>query len=78
MKAACVLPAPDGLTEDLMNKAVYELNKLGRITDSPITGEGAVEVFIVPWQMNPDGASKEMLFLRFVANLVPSLGGPNV
>lgn len=40
MKAACVLPAPDGLTEDLMNKAVYELNKLGRITDSPITGGG--------------------------------------
>ena len=71
MKAAVALPAPDGLTEDLMGQAIYELNKLGTIMPHPISGEGAVEVFELPREMNPPGAPKELKFLRFVADLIP-------
>ena len=71
MKAAVALPAPEGLTEDLMGKAIYELNKLGTIIPNPISGEGAVEVYELPREMNPLGAPRELKFLRFVADLIP-------
>lgn len=71
MKAAVALPAPEGLTEDLMGQAIYELNKLGTIMPHPINGEGAIEVFDLPSEMNPEGAPKELKFLRFVADLIP-------
>ncbi|QGH80602.1 hypothetical protein SEA_RAHALELUJAH_42 [Mycobacterium phage Rahalelujah] len=71
MKAAVALPAPDGLTDELTGKALYELNKLGTIMPHPISGEGAVEVFVVPKDMNPPGAPKDLTFLRFVADLMP-------
>lgn len=71
MKAAVALHAPEGLTDDLVGRATYELNKLGTIMPNPLSGEGAVEVFTVPAEMNPPGAPKGALFLRFVADLIP-------
>ncbi|QFG11556.1 hypothetical protein PBI_BOGOSYJAY_43 [Mycobacterium phage BogosyJay] len=71
MKAGVALPAPNGLTEELIGKAVYELNKLGTIMPNPLSGEGAVEVFVVPNDMRPEGAPKDLTFLRFVADLMP-------
>ncbi|QLF84611.1 hypothetical protein SEA_GAIL_47 [Mycobacterium phage Gail] len=69
MKAAVALPAPEGLTEELMGKAIYELNKLGTIEEGPVGG--AIEVFTIPDEMKPPGAPKELPFLRFVASLIP-------
>ncbi|QGH78045.1 hypothetical protein SEA_LONEWOLF_44 [Mycobacterium phage LoneWolf] len=74
MKAGVALPAPNGLTEELIGKAAYELNKLGTIMPNPLSGEGAIEVFIVPDDMRPAGAPKELKFLRFVADLMPYVG----
>ncbi|QBP29332.1 hypothetical protein SEA_SHYGU2_42 [Mycobacterium phage Shygu2] len=71
MKAAVALPAPDGLTEELMGKAIYELNKLGTIMPNPLSGEGALEVYLIPDAMKPEGAPKDLTFLRFVADLMP-------
>ncbi|AFF28377.1 hypothetical protein FDI09_gp55 [Mycobacterium phage Twister] len=71
MKAAVALPAPEGLTEELLGKAIYELNKLGTIMPHPISGEGAIEVFLIADAMKPAGAPKELPFLRFVADLIP-------
>ncbi|QXO13879.1 hypothetical protein SEA_LOCHMONSTER_44 [Mycobacterium phage LochMonster] len=71
MKAAVALPAPNGLTEELMGKAIYELNKLGTIMPHPLSGEGALEVYLIPDAMKPAGAPKELTFLRFVADLMP-------
>ncbi|QFG12543.1 hypothetical protein PBI_TOAKA_43 [Mycobacterium phage Toaka] len=71
MKAAVALPAPNGLTEDLIGQAAYELNKLGTIMPNPLNGEGAIEVFTVPTDMRPAGAPKGLVFLRFVADLMP-------
>ncbi|QBP30522.1 hypothetical protein SEA_CHARM_41 [Mycobacterium phage Charm] len=71
MKAAVVLPAPDGMTDDLVGKALYELGKLGTVMPHPISGEGAVEVFLVPKEMRPTGAPKDLTFIRFVADLMP-------
>ncbi|AFU20495.1 hypothetical protein ARTURO_42 [Mycobacterium phage Arturo] len=71
MKAAVALPAPDGLTEELMGKAIYELNKLGTIMPHPLSGEGALEVYLIPDAMKPAGAPKDLTFLRFVADLMP-------
>ncbi|QGJ88797.1 hypothetical protein SEA_YECEY3_45 [Mycobacterium phage Yecey3] len=71
MKAAVALPAPDGLTQELVGKATYELGKLGTIMPHPISGEGAIEVFIIPQDMRPAGAPKDLVFLRFVADLMP-------
>ncbi|AER49884.1 hypothetical protein LHTSCC_45 [Mycobacterium phage LHTSCC] len=74
MKAAVALPAPDGLTEELMGRAIYELNKLGTIMPHPLSGEGALEVYLIPDAMKPAGAPKELTFLRFVADLMPYVG----
>ncbi|ATN88114.1 hypothetical protein SEA_CINDARADIX_40 [Mycobacterium phage Cindaradix] len=71
MKAAVALPAPNGLTEELMGKAIYELNKLGTIMPNPLSGEGALEVYLIPDAMKPAGAPKDLTFLRFVADLMP-------
>ncbi|APM00077.1 hypothetical protein SEA_KRATARK_43 [Mycobacterium phage Kratark] len=71
MKAAVALPAPDGLTEELMGRAIYELNKLGTIMPHPLSGEGALEVYLIPDAMKPAGAPKDLTFLRFVADLMP-------
>lgn len=71
MKAAVALPAPDGLTDELVNKALYELGKLGTVESRGPLGQGAVEVFTIPNDMKPAGAPKELPFLRFVANLIP-------
>lgn len=71
MKAAVALPAPDGLTEELTNRAIYELGKLGTIETRGPLGQGAIEVFSIPGEMNPPGAPKELPFLRFVASLIP-------
>ena len=71
MKAAVALPAPDGLTDDVMGKAIYELNKLGTIIPNPMNGEAPIEVFTIPDAMKPAGAPKELPFLRFVADLMP-------
>ncbi|QBJ04844.1 hypothetical protein SEA_ELEPHANTOON_43 [Mycobacterium phage Elephantoon] len=71
MKAGVALPAPNGLTEELIGKATYELNKLGTIMPNPLSGESAIEVFVVPADMKPAGAPKDLVFLRFVADLMP-------
>lgn len=74
-KAAVALPAPHGLTDDLMGRAIYELGKLGTIESGPV-GQ-AIEVFTVPDDDKPDGAPKELPFLSFQANLIPYVGLPN-
>ncbi|AOT24698.1 hypothetical protein PBI_STASIA_42 [Mycobacterium phage Stasia] len=71
MKAAVALPAPNGLDDEVMGRAIYELGKLGTIMPHPISGEGAVEVFMIPDSMKPEGAPKGLTFLRFVADLMP-------
>jgi len=71
MRAGVALPAPEGLTEELTQRAIYELNKLGTIESSPFTDEGAIEVFEIPDSMKPADAPKELRFLRFEANLIP-------
>ncbi|QFG04619.1 hypothetical protein PBI_KEZIACHARLES14_43 [Mycobacterium phage Keziacharles14] len=71
MKAAVSLPAPDGMTQELIGKATYELGKLGTIMPNPISGEGAIEVFVIPKEMRPAGAPEGLVFLRFVADLMP-------
>ncbi|UJD21143.1 hypothetical protein SEA_SORORFAGO_46 [Mycobacterium phage SororFago] len=71
MKAAVALPAPEGLNDEVLGRALYELNKLGTIVPHPISGEGAVEVFEVHPDMRPKGAPRELRFLRFVADLIP-------
>ena len=71
MKAAVALPAPGGMTEELMSQAIYELSKLGTIETRGPLGQGAIEVFTIPDEMKPAGAPKELPFLRFVANLIP-------
>ncbi|EHB47656.1 hypothetical protein MycrhDRAFT_5782 [Mycolicibacterium rhodesiae JS60] len=77
MKAGVALPAPNGVTEDLIGQALYELGKLGTIMPSPISGEGALEVFTIPDDMKPAGAPKELPFLRFVADLMPYVQTPD-
>lgn len=62
------------MTDELVGKALYELNKLGTIMPHPISGEGALEVFIVPEDMRPAGAPKGLTFIRFVADLMPYVG----
>lgn len=69
MKAAVALPAPEGLTDELMGRAIYELGKLGTIEEGPVGG--AIEVFTIPDEMKPADAPKELTFLRFVAKLIP-------
>lgn len=69
MKAKVDLPAPNGLDDALMGRAIYELNKLGTIESGPV-GQ-AIEVFTLPQEMKPAGAPKELPFLRFVAKLIP-------
>ncbi|QBP31062.1 hypothetical protein SEA_REFUGE_43 [Mycobacterium phage Refuge] len=72
MKAAVSLHAPTGvLTDDLVGKATYELSKLGTIMPNPLSGEAPIEVFMLPKEMNPAGAPKDAVFLRFVADLMP-------
>lgn len=73
-KAQVTLPAPNGLTDDLMGQAMYELNKLGTIESNPLNGEGALEVFSIPDAMKPQGAPIELQFLRFEASLIPYVG----
>ncbi len=71
MKAKVDIPAPDGLTDDLMGRAIYELGKLGTIEENPLNGRGAIEVFTLPDEMKPAGAPAELPFLRFEASLIP-------
>ncbi|AGK87972.1 hypothetical protein M041_gp47 [Mycobacterium phage Severus] len=71
MRAQVTLPAPEGLNDDLMGRAIYELNKLGTIMPNPLSGEGAIDVWSVPDGHKPAGAPKELPFLRFEADLIP-------
>lgn len=71
MKAAVSLPAPNGLDDEINNRAIYELSKLGTINTRGPLDQGAIEVFTVPEEMKPAGAPKELPFFRFVADLTP-------
>lgn len=71
MRAGVNLPAPKGLTDELMNQAIYSLNKLGTIESRGPLGQGAIEVFSLTDDYKPADAPKELPFLRFEANLIP-------
>lgn len=72
MQAYVDLPAPNGLDDDLVGRALYELSKLGTVVESPYGGS-PVEVYSLPEGLKPHGAPKELTFLRLVANLIPSV-----
>ncbi|EKF23048.1 putative gp45 [Mycolicibacterium hassiacum DSM 44199] len=68
-QAKVVLPAPNGLDEDLMGLAIHKLNELGTIEGSEIgvyTAERPESV--------PDDCPQDMVFLEFRANVIPYLG----
>lgn len=71
-RAATVLYAPEGLTDYLMGKAIYELGKIGTI-ESGLQGQ-AIDVYTVPDDYKPAGSLPEQMFLRFEANLIPYVG----
>lgn len=69
-QAKVVLPAPNGLDEELVNLAVYKLNQLGTIE-----GTGEIGVFTTSRPDNvPDDTPEDMVFLEFRANIIPYLG----
>ena len=70
MQAYVDVPAPEGLTDDVMGRGLYELNKLGTIENGPYGGS-PVEVFMVPDEDKPAGAPPDLPFVRLVANLIP-------
>ncbi|WXX09753.1 hypothetical protein [Mycobacterium phage MS619] len=68
-QAKVVLPAPNGLDNELMGLAIYKLSELGTIEGEEIG------VFIAE---RPEGipeatCPKDTVFLEFRANLIPDL-----
>ncbi|AHB29937.1 hypothetical protein X828_gp070 [Mycobacterium phage Artemis2UCLA] len=68
-QAKVVLPAPGGLTEDLMGLAIHKLGELGTIEG------GEIGVFTAdrPDRVPPD-CPENMVFLEFRAQIIPYLG----
>ncbi|AEK07316.1 hypothetical protein PACKMAN_43 [Mycobacterium phage PackMan] len=58
----------------MVGRAMYEFGKLGTVMPNPLSGESAIEVFVVPDEMKPAGAPKDLPFVRFVADLMPYVG----
>ncbi|AYD87071.1 hypothetical protein SEA_NICOLETERA_44 [Mycobacterium phage NicoleTera] len=68
-QAKVVLPAPDGLNEELMGLAIHKLNALGTIEG----GEIGVYTAERPERV-PEDTPQDMVFLEFRANVIPYLG----
>ncbi|AXC33501.1 hypothetical protein SEA_JOSELITO_42 [Mycobacterium phage Joselito] len=68
-QANVILPAPNGLDDEIMGYAIHKLNQLGTIEG----GEIGVYVAERPADV-PEDTPKDMLFLEFRANVIPYLG----
>ena len=64
-QAKVVLPAPNGLDQELIDLAVYKLGQLGTIEGTEI-GVYLAEV--------PEGRPDEFTYFEFRANVIPYLG----
>ncbi|QJD52600.1 hypothetical protein PBI_AN9_45 [Mycobacterium phage AN9] len=68
-QAKVVLPAPNGLDEELMGLAIHKLNKLGTIEG------GEIGVYTAERPDNiPEDTPANTVFLEFRANIIPYLG----
>ncbi|ATN92170.1 hypothetical protein SEA_TIPSYTHETREX_40 [Mycobacterium phage TipsytheTRex] len=68
-QAKVVLPAPNGLDEELMGLAIHKLNELGTIEG----GEIGVYTAERPERV-PEDCPENMVFLEFRASVIPYLG----
>ncbi|QXO13321.1 hypothetical protein SEA_TROOPER_44 [Mycobacterium phage Trooper] len=68
-QAKVVLPAPNGLDEELMGMAIYKLTQLGTIEGEEIGVFTAERPDGIPEATCP----KDTVFLEFRANLIPDL-----
>ncbi|AMS01035.1 hypothetical protein SEA_ARCHERNM_41 [Mycobacterium phage ArcherNM] len=68
-QAKVVLPAPNGLDEELMGLAIHKLSDLGTIEG------GEIGVFTAERpERVPEDTPKDMVFLEFRASVIPYLG----
>jgi hypothetical protein len=68
-QAKVVLPAPNGLDEDLMGLAIHKLGELGTIEG------GEIGVFTAERpERVPEDTPQDMVFLEFRAQVIPYLG----
>ncbi|ADB93738.1 hypothetical protein REDROCK_45 [Mycobacterium phage RedRock] len=68
-QAKVVLPAPNGLDDDLLGLAIHKLNELGTIEG------GEIGVFTAERpERVPEDTPQDMVFLEFRANVMPYLG----
>ncbi|ASR86149.1 hypothetical protein SEA_BOBSWAGET_43 [Mycobacterium phage BobSwaget] len=68
-QAKVVLPAPNGLDEELMGLAIYKLTELGTIEGEEI----GVYIAERPEGIPEATCPKDMVFLEFRAQLIPDL-----
>ena len=73
MRAQITLGAPQGLTEDIIQKALYELAKLGTVQQSPLTGESPVDAYLIPEGERVPGVPDGVTCIRLEADLIPHL-----
>ncbi|AHG23825.1 hypothetical protein CH25_gp61 [Mycobacterium phage EagleEye] len=64
-QANVILPAPNGLDDELLGLAVHKLNELGTIEGQEI---GVYTAAV------PEGRPDNMMYLEFRANIIPYLG----
>ncbi|QCG76896.1 hypothetical protein SEA_XIANYUE_42 [Mycobacterium phage XianYue] len=69
-QAKVVLPAPNGLDDELMGLAIYKLTQLGTIEGDEIGVFTAERPEGIPEATCP----KDTVFLEFRAQLIPDLG----
>ncbi|ALF00910.1 hypothetical protein SEA_JSQUARED_42 [Mycobacterium phage Jsquared] len=68
-QAKVVLPAPNGLDEELMGLAIHKLNELGTIEG------GEIGVFTAERpERVPEDTPQDTVFLEFRASVIPYLG----
>ncbi|ABE67364.1 hypothetical protein PBI_CHE12_45 [Mycobacterium phage Che12] len=68
-QAKVVLPAPNGLDEEIMGHAIHKLNELGTIEG------GEIGVFTAERpERVPEDTPADMTFLEFRAQIIPYLG----
>uniref|UniRef100_A0AAU8GQN8 Uncharacterized protein n=1 Tax=Mycobacterium phage BabyBack TaxID=3158877 RepID=A0AAU8GQN8_9CAUD len=68
-QAKVVLPAPNGLDNDLMGLAIYKLSELGTIEGQEIGVFTAERPENIPFATCP----KDTVFLEFRAQIIPDL-----
>ncbi|AIS73805.1 hypothetical protein SEA_FIRINGLINE_43 [Mycobacterium Phage FiringLine] len=68
-QAKVVLPAPNGLDDELMGLAIYKLNRLGTLEG------GEIGVFTAERPADtPDDVPADMVFFEFRTSIIPYLG----